>query len=63
MFKRISKWLNDNYNIIIGILSIITGFGFISMPEKIPDWLIVFIGITWIIQGIIRIGEDSYNRD
>jgi len=62
MFNKIIDWIDKNYNIILGILNVLAGFGFVIMPEVVPDWLIVFIGITWVIQGIIRIGEDYYNK-
>ena len=62
MFNKIIDWIDKNYNIILGILNVLAGFGFVVIPEVVPDWLIVFIGITWVIQGIIRIGEDYYNK-
>jgi len=62
MLNKITDWIDENYNIIVGILSIFAGFGFVVIPELVPDWLIVFIGITWIIQGIIRAGENHHNK-
>jgi len=62
MFNKIIDWIDKNYNIILGILNVLAGFGFVIMPEVVPDWLIVFIGLTWVMQGIIRMGEDYHNK-
>ena len=43
--------------LLIGIISILAGTGFIVYPETVPDWIIRFIGITWILEGVNKLLE------
>ena len=57
MFRKINKWFEKNYEYIFGTIAIIAGVTLISTPEKIPDWFIILVGISWVLEGFGRLLE------
>lgn len=57
MFRKISRWLDRNYEYIFGTVAIIAGMTLIFMPETVPDWLIILIGFSWLLEGFGRLLE------
>lgn len=57
MFRKIIRWFDRNYEYVFGIVAIIAGMTLIFLPETVPDWLIILIGFSWILEGSGRLLE------